>query len=395
MYRIRTSSKIKKIIDEIGVSQTKLACKYLGRATINKIIRGERPLNAAQAYKFIQRFKDFGYNADIELILGIPTKTIDSTVKKFLSNTKKHYLEFDKLIDKLYKDKAIEVIWNVIEKLDIQDVYKNANIILKYLTKLMQYDLDADIYLKVNIELIKIYTATANYERAITAFNSLKNFSILDRETKVKCFLNVALAYYNLREYKSSIDIASRVMKLKIFDKYYFKASIIKANVLYTDGRINESIKEYEKIAIKAEKYHFIEYVATSESNIGYVFTEQNKFNEAKLHLDEAMKLFDSLNNYYKLNVYDNVFGFKIKNNTADFDTFKKVILLAYDTNDKFRIKNNVKQFVNYAIRNKKSKEIFTKIIDFLNPKGIDLDSSLKLEIMEYVSGNTFESVLK
>uniref|UniRef100_UPI001C9C8737 hypothetical protein n=1 Tax=Enterococcus faecium TaxID=1352 RepID=UPI001C9C8737 len=97
------------------------------------------------------------------------------------------------------------------------------------------------------------------------------------------------------------------------------------------------------------------------------------------------MKLFYSLNNYYKLNVYDNVFGFKIKNNTADFDTFKKVILLAYDTNDKFRIKNNVKQFVNYAIRNKKSKEIFTKIIDFLNPKGIDLDSSLKLEIMEYV----------
>ncbi|NYC94138.1 helix-turn-helix domain-containing protein [Clostridium acetobutylicum] len=66
--------RLKKIIDEIGVSQTKLACKYLGRATINKIIRGERPLNAAQAYKFIQRFKDFGYNADIELILGIPTK---------------------------------------------------------------------------------------------------------------------------------------------------------------------------------------------------------------------------------------------------------------------------------------------------------------------------------
>ncbi|URZ06420.1 helix-turn-helix domain-containing protein [Clostridium felsineum] len=395
MCKLEPYQRLKKIVEELGVSQTELSCKYLGRATINKILNGERPLGAAQAYKFIQRFKDFGYDTDIELILGVPAKTINGIVTKFLSNTKKYYLEFDELIDKLYKDKAIEVIWEVIQELDDQDVYKNANTILKYLTKLMQYDLDENTYLEVNLELIKIYTATGNYERAISGFNSVKNFNTLDRESRVKCLLNVALAYYNLREYKLSIDIASRVMRLRIFDKYYFKAAIIKANVLYTKGSIMASIKEYEKISITAKKHNFLNYVSTSESNIGYVFTEQNKLDLAKIYLDQAMKNFDTLDNYYKLNVYDNVFYLKLKNNTADFSSFEKVMTLAFNVNDNFRIKNNIKQFVSYAIKNKKNKEFFAKILGFLNPKGLELESSLKLKIMEYLAGKTFENMIK
>lgn len=393
MKNCKKGAMLRKIRKDYGLTQSQLACKGMDRTVICKIENGEKELDYRKAFLLSKRFEELGYKVSSGTLLGIPEENIDNIIENFIKNPSSPY-KLNKLIEGLYDDKAVEIILRVIERLKEEDIYKNAEYILTYILELTQYGkLDNSIYLKLNLYSIMANLVLGNYGRVISIYevSVMSKIEEVSKEDRIKCYLNVVTAYYNNHQYLEALDILNKTKKMKM-EKYSLKILTLEAYILTVQHKFKDSIKVNQKIIEKAIKANEKNYIANCYSNIAYMLIEEGKLSESKRYIDNAFLLFNDIDGYYKMCVYDNKFYLELKSKKADIESFKKLIRLCIDFHDEKRKNEAIEQFIDYNINNNADKEIFKQILKFLTDKNIKLDASLKIKIMEhiYVHSNLF-----
>lgn len=394
--------KIFRLRKLFNMTQSEFGGEVFSRAYISMLERGVNKLSWSSGERLLERCKVIAKEKNIyfnitlnELMESKETQRrriynekLQIALRRINHNFDKKNLEMlEEALDYVEDDLAINTIIKILEFLK-NKIYleNNAELFLKFSFKLNRYNLDDITYAKKTLDLAAVYVVLEDYTKAIFTASTVKKYlNELDNDYKLKYYFNTANAHYYLKEYNHSLKLLCEAEKVDRFNRYYFYISSLKSNIYTMEKDFKNAIKVNEKIIIRAQELNEIDYVANSKSNIAYMLIEMGEIEKATKYLGEAMQLYSRINSgRYKLNVLSNFFYLQEKLDNIDPCLFEKIIELALEVNNKNKINEEVEQIVNYYIRINSNTENFVSLLLFLNKKGIDIKSDLKLKISQY-----------
>lgn len=235
---------------------------------------------------------------------------------------------------------------------------------------------------------LKYYDAVMYYQEALNYCYINNEFTKKDRIN-----YNIGLTYYNIGDYEKSLDTLQRLMDDK-FEKssYYYKGKMIQGVILYKLKRTSEALKvflnlvenqklddrflirvynnialcysdkkEYEKAEEffdKAIKTANREEIAKHEilGDKGNFYFELKKYEEAKIALNESVKIGEEIGNYkYQLEGLKILYEISNKeNNEIEMEEILlKILSVANNTNSKDDVIWAMKRLLNLAVKQK------------------------------------------
>lgn len=385
------NQEIKRIRKELGITQGELAFPGMARSTIASWENGERIINHKQAARLSAHLENaFKYIVSPKVLMG-QDKDISEVLKPIenVKITEDKLLELDNTILITSNDEAVEIILGIIDILKI-DMDLNAKHILKYIIKLNEFKLTKEDYIQINLDLMMVYEILNDFNSVLIAASAIKIYiNEFNNHDSLRYYFNLANAYYKLKKYTLAKECLKKAKKVAT-PKYKLNILSLESSILTMQKKFTEAIIINKKIITEAKILKLNNYIANSESNIAYMYTERKKINEAQKYIMDAMTYVKYIDNLNKLNVLDNKFYLDINTNSVTFDSFKKIILLTIELNNRNRRDDDIKFFINKCIENDKNVSTFLDILIFLKTHGITIRPELKLKIIQHIYKNHF-----
>lgn len=400
---------VRKVRNDLGLTQKELQCKYLSKNVISNIESGRAVLDYKRAIKFEQRFNEIisgrnitnlGYAVTPELLLGIEKINVDGFISEIKNKnmvTNEDLKKINEYLTKVTKNDAIELILITVEILK-KDIFKNINIIDDLIFRLINLNISKDILIEVYMDIIRICYIT-HYHKLVIKFSKVieSDVEILNNnDLKISFYYNLANAYFELGEVNESLELVNKLKNFNI-SKYELYIFTLEANIYFIKNELNTCEKINKKIFRQSEKNRDYNFMANSCSNLSELYLKKKMIKKSQNYMKKAIKYIDYAEDYYKYNVYYNnlVLNITFGNSTTILDSFTDAYMVANRLNDNEKEMKILELIFNYY-KNRQDKKSIVEILEIIRNNNGEIKPKVLLDIICFINKDELiKSIIK
>lgn len=396
---VLSGEKLSKIREDLDITQKELACKGITRSTISQIECGAMKLTHYKANLLAKRIKELEYAKNVKLPYDVSAEYLmdknDSIEEKFnnyllMIEKQTDICDFENIIkeaDTLIKDfdisyeKQLQLYEQAFKFYDENNIEEN----LEYcIWKMMQiYIIKKDNKNIINMfqRLIYWYYVRGEYLNVIRFKNILEtNYNVKrgDKESVFRIFHNVALSYYQLKNYDECLKYLKKIKNMKAAEKYRLNHLETEAAVMVQNKEYETANKLYLEILQKAKDNQiYSDLIANTYSNIANLHYEKKDYVQAEKFINMALQN-EISNNYYMVSIYLNAFliYLELKNTEKIKYYYTLALNNAIKTNNSTVQKRLSDLLLKYYIESSMTDEVMNLSWQLINNININFDIS-------------------